>query len=150
MTVVWDRFGVWSLRSVCGLVLVTGLSLAVRADLSEREYRRMQREAPEVVRIEVLGVRERPVREREREFEVIVDAKVLRIQRTAARIHDGEAIRITYLRHRRERPVPGAGEPPVLERGKVYPAFLTKVEGEKLFKLAAGTFSFERLEERRP
>jgi hypothetical protein len=132
------------------MVILLGLSQAVQANLSPREYRRMQREAPEELRIEVLGVHERPLREREREFEIVVDAKVLRINRTAARIRDGEVIKITYIRHRRERPLPGPGEPPLLEQGKSYPAFLMKADGPRRFKPAAGSFSFERLEERRP
>ncbi len=60
--------------------------------------------------------------------------RVLRINRTAARIHEGDVIKITYVRHRRERPLPGPGEPPLLERGKVYPAFLFKVERERLLQ----------------
>jgi len=150
MTKLFDTGGVWGLRAVCGLVVLLGVSQAVRADLSPREYRRMQREAPEELRIEVLGVHERPLREREREFEIIVDAKVLRVYRTAVRIHEGDVIKITYVHHRRERPLPGPGEPPILERGKPYPAYLTKVERERIFKPSAGSFSFERLEERRP
>ena len=150
MTDAFDRGSVWGLRAVCGLVVLLGLSVTIQADLSPREYRRMQREAPEELRIEVLGVHEHPLRERERESEVVVDAKVLRIHRTSARIHEGDVIKITYVHHRRERPVPGPGEPPLLERGKVYPAFLTKVERERIFKPAAGSFSFLPLEERRP
>jgi|HubBroStandDraft_6_1064221.scaffolds.fasta_scaffold75665_3 hypothetical protein len=144
------RTTVWCLGLVGSLVVVAGLAVTVRADLSPREYRRLQREAPEVVRIEVVNVHERAIREREREFEIVVEAKVVRIERTAARIRDGEVIRITYPRHRREHPVPGPGEPPLLERGRVYPAFLAKVEGERRFAPAAGAFSFERLDERRP
>ena len=150
MTKLFDVGAVWGLRAVCGVAILLGVSMAVRADLSPREYRRMQREAPEELRIEVLGVHERPLREREREFEIVVDAKVRRINRTAARIHEGDVIKITYIHHRRERPLPGPGEAPILEQGKVYPAFLTKVERERIFKPAAGSFSFERLEERRP
>jgi hypothetical protein len=129
--------------------VVVSLAPATRADLSPREYRRMQREAPEVVKIEVLKVHERPVREREREFEISVEAKIRHIERTSTRLHDGELIRIVYTHHRREDSRPGAGEPPVLQRGTEYPAFLTKVEGERLFKPAAGEYSFERLAEER-
>ena len=111
MTKLFDAGGVWGLRAVCGVVILLGASLAVRADLTPREYRRMQREAPEELRIEVLGVHERPLREREREFEIVVDAKVRRINRTAARIHEGDVIKITYIHHRRDRPLPGPGEP---------------------------------------
>jgi hypothetical protein len=140
-----------SFRPVRGIFLAVVCVLATntRADLSPREYRRMQREAPEVLRIEVLEVRERPIREREREFEVSVEAKIRHIKRSAAGVREGEVIRITYHHHRQEQPVPSAGEPPLLERGKAYPAFLTKVEGDRLFKPAAGQYSFERLDEDR-
>lgn len=137
---------VWPIRAAVFAVVVA-LAATTRADLSPREYRRMQRDAPEVLRIEVLKVHERPIREREREFEIVVEAKVRRIERSSARLRDGEIIKITYPHHRRERAV--AGEPPILERGQSYPAFLTKVEGERLFKPAAGEYSFQRLEERR-
>ena len=150
MTRLCEACGLWGLRAVFVVVVFLGVSQVIRADLSPREYRRMQREAPEDLRIEVLAVRERPLREREREFEIVVDAKVRRINRTAARIRDGEVIKITYIRHRRERPLPGPGELPLLEQGKSYPAFLMKADGPRLFKPAAGSFSFERLEERRP
>ena len=139
---------VWPVGAIT-FAVIFALATATRADLSPREYRRMQREAPEVLRIEVLEVRERPIREREREFEVSVEAKIRRIERSSARVRDGEVIHITYRHHRGDHPVPGAGEPPVLERGKVYPAFLTKVERERLFKPAAGQYSFERLDEDR-
>jgi hypothetical protein len=127
------------------------LALAVQAELPPREYRRMQREAPEEVRIHVLRVEEAPLRERPREREIIVEAKVVRIARSAARIHEGEVIKITYRHFRGEREVAGPGEPPLVERGRDYPAFLAKVEGERhVFSPVAGRFSFERLEERRP
>jgi hypothetical protein len=130
---------------------VLSLALAAQAELSPREYRRMQREAPEEVRVEVLRVVEAPVSERPREREIIVQAKVVRIGRSAARIHDGEVIRIAYRHYRGEREIAGPGEPPLLERGQTYPAFLAKVEGERrVFSPAAGRFSFERLDERRP
>ena len=76
-----------------------------------------------------------------------IEAKIRRIERSSARLRDGEVIKIVYTHHRRERAV--AGEPPLLERGNQYPAFLTKVEGERLFKPAAGQYSFERLDEDR-
>ena len=151
MTRMSDRRFVWGLRVVAGVVGVLSLALASQAELSPREYRRMQREAPEEVRIEVLRVGEAPVPQRPREREIIVEAKVLRIGRSAARIHEGEAIKIVYRHYRGERELAGPGEPPLLQRGQTYPAFLTKVEGERrVFSPAAGRFSFERLEERRP
>lgn len=130
--------------------LVFGLSQSACGELSTREYRRLQREAPEDLRIEVVDVHERRVGEREREFDIKVEAKVLRIHRSEARIHEGDVIRINYVHHRRGRPAPGPGEPPILQRGKAYPAFLAKVRGERHYRPYAGTYSFERLEERRP
>ena len=151
MTRMFDRRCVWGLRVVAGVVGFLSLALAVQAELPPREYRRMQREAPEEVRIHVLRVEEAPLRERPREREIVVEAKVVRIARSAARIHEGEVIKITYRHFRGEREVAGPGEPPLLERGREYPAFLAKVEGERhVFSPVAGRFSFERLEERRP
>jgi hypothetical protein len=151
MTRMFDTRCVWGLRVVAGVVGFLSLALAVQAELPPREYRRMQREAPEEVKIEVLRVGESPVPERPREREIVVEAKVVRIARTATRIHDGEVIRIVYRHYRGEREVAGPGEPPVLQRGQTAPAFLAKVEGERrVFSPAAGRFSFERLDDRRP
>jgi hypothetical protein len=151
MTRMFDTRCVWGLRVVAGVVGLLSLALAAQAELPPREYRRMQREAPEELRIHVLRVGEAPVPERPREREIIVEAKVVRIGRSAARIHEGEVIKIVYRHYRGEREVAGPGEPPLVERGRDYPAFLAKVEGERhVFSPAAGRFSFERLEERRP
>ena len=92
----------------------------------------------EEVRIEVQRVRETPVRERERERErlgravqVDVTARVLRVNRSRERIHDGEEIHISYVTHRREQNKFGPGEPPIPEERKMYPAYLQKVEGQR-------------------
>jgi hypothetical protein len=132
--------------AACALLIDLGASQPARAELSPREYKRMQREASEEVRIEVLGVKERAIPERPREFEIILEAKIVRIERSRARIRDGERIRIVYAHHRSERPRPGPGEIPIPERGRVYPAFLEKVPGEaRVFKPVAGAFSFQRI-----
>ncbi len=144
-----------ALKMMLALAISVLMSQSARAEISPREYRRMQREAPEFVKIEVLKVRTTPVAERRHEraiegraFEVFVEAKVVHIHRSHERIHTGEVIHIAYVTHQRERNVPGPGEPPVLERGKIYPAFLHKVEGERrAFAPAAGAFSFDPLED---
>jgi hypothetical protein len=120
-------------------------------ELPRPEYRRLQREAPEEMRIAVLKVREAPVgdspRDRDRggrALDIDVEAKVLRVNRTSVRLHDGEVIHIIYRLHRRERAVPGPGEPQPPERGQEYPAWLAKVQGERrAFQPAAGVYSFE-------
>ena len=135
------------------MVVLAGMAPTLKAELPVREYRRMQREAPEELRIRTVRVKEHPVAERGREgrtIEVTVEAKVQRILRSAARIHDGELITISYVVHRRARPLPGPGETPVLERDQEYPAFLEKIPGERRhFRPAAGAYSFQRIEERR-
>ncbi len=131
-----------------------GLARETRADLPRLEYRRLQREAPEELRIAVLRVHEAPVGESERErihagraFDIDVESRVLRVNRTAVRVHEGEVIHIIYRLHRRERAVPGPGEPQLPETGQEYPAWLAKVEGERrAFQPAAGAFTFERVE----
>jgi hypothetical protein len=128
-----------------------GFANESRAELPRPEYRRLQRQAPEEFRIAILKVNEAPLgesrRERERVGGVYAEAKVLRVNRTAVRVHDGEVIHIVYRLHRRDRAVPGPGEPQPPERGQECPAWLTKVEGERhTFQPAAGVYSFERVE----
>ena len=131
-----------------------GLAQESRAELPRPEYRRLQREAPEEMRIAVVRVHETPVGESEREreragraFDIDVEAKVLRVNRTSVRVHDGEVIHIQYRLHRRERAVPGPGEPQPPEGGREYPAWLAKVEGaRRAFRPVAGVYSFERVE----
>jgi hypothetical protein len=124
-----------------------GPSQEARAELPRREYNRLQREAPEELRIAVLKVHEAPGESRRGAFDIDVEARVLRVNRTAVRVHDGEVIHIIYRVHRRERAVPGPGEPQPPEEGQEYPAWLAKVEGERrAFQPAAGVYSFERVE----
>jgi hypothetical protein len=147
------RAGVLALGVASAACVVFGVWHELRAELPRPEYRRLQRQSPEEVKIAVLGVHEAPVgespRERERvgrAFDIDVEAKVLRVARTSVRIHDGEVIHIVYRLHRRERAVPGPGEPQPPEQGHEYPAFLAKVEGDRrAFAPAAGVYTFERL-----
>jgi hypothetical protein len=142
----------WALMfgAASAVIAVFGISHVSRAELPRREYYRLQREAPEEFRIEVVRVNEAPDGEGERRGRAMVidvEAKVLRVNRTAARVHDGEVIHIVYRLHRRERAFPGPGEPQPPERGQEYPAWLAKVEGERhAFQPAAGVYSFERVE----
>jgi hypothetical protein len=144
------RAGALVLATASATCLFVGLAQVSWGELPRPEYRRLQREAPEEMRIAVLQVNEAPVGESPRErrtFAVDVEAKVLRVNRTAVRVHDGEVIHIIYRLHRRERALPGPGEPQPPERGQEYPAWLAKVEGERrAFQPAAGVFSFERVE----
>jgi len=144
------RAGAFVIGAASAVIAVFGISPLSRAELPRREYYRLQREAPEEFRIEVLQVNEAPDGEgvrRNRAFVIDVEAKVLQVNRTAVRVHDGEVIHIIYRLHRRERAIPGPGEPQPPERGQEYPAWLAKVEGDRrAFQPAAGVYSFERVE----
>ena len=139
--------GALMLRASAAMCVFVGFAKESRGELPRPEYRRLQREAPEEMRIAVLKVREAPVGERDRggrALDIDVEAKVLRVNRTSVRVHDGEVIHIIYRLHRRERAVPGPGEPQPPERGQEYPAWLAKVQGERrAFQPAAGVYSFE-------
>jgi hypothetical protein len=149
-----QRAGALMLGAAAATCALAGFVLESRAELPRPEYRRLQHQAPEDLRIAVVKVHEAPVgesrRERERAggaFDIDVEAKVLRVNRTTVRVHDGEVIHIIYRLHRRERAVPGPGEPQPPERGQEYPAWLAKVEGERrAFQPAAGVYSFERVD----
>jgi hypothetical protein len=144
------KSGALMLGAAAAIGAFFGLSQASRAELPRREYYRLQREAPEEMRIAVLKVNEAPVGESRRErgvFAIDVEARVLRVNRSTVRVHDGEVIHIIYRLHRRDRAVPGPGEPQPPERGQECPAWLAKVEGEhRVFQPAAGVYSFERVE----
>ena len=84
--------------------VVIALAATTRADLTPREYRRMQREAPEVVKIEVLAVHERPIRDREREFE-----NLHRSENPPHRAVVGTPPRWRGHQNRLHPPSPGAG-----------------------------------------
>ncbi|HET6326361.1 MAG TPA: hypothetical protein VFG04_16930 [Planctomycetaceae bacterium] len=146
--------GALMLGAATATCLFVGIAKESWGELPRPEYRRLQRQAPEEMKIAVLRVNEAPVGESPRErdrvgraFDVDVEAKVLRVNRTSVRVHDGEVIHIIYRLHRRERAVPGPGEPQPPERGHEYPAWLAKVEGERrAFQPAAGVYTFERID----
>ena len=147
------RAGALALGVLSAACVLSGVWHELRAELPRPEYRRLQRQSPEELKVAVLRVVETPVGESPRErvrvgrtYDIDVEAKVLHVGRTSTRIHDGEVIHIVYRLHQRERAIPGPGEPQPPEQGHEYPAFLAKVEGERrAFAPAAGVYTFERL-----
>ncbi len=153
MNGVSRRAGALTLGLASAACVLFGVWHELRAELPRPEYRRLQRQSPEELKIAVLRVHETPVGESPRErarvgraYDIDVEAKVLHVAHTSTRIHDGEVIHIVYRLHHRERAIPGPGEPQPPEQGHEYPAFLAKVEGEhRAFAPAAGVYTFERL-----
>jgi hypothetical protein len=98
----------------------------------------MQANAPESIEIEVLSVRTTRLTD---EIDVVVEAKVMAVTRSASGLETGRVIRITYSHD--TRTLAGPSPVPVLTRRQTYPAFLTKAKNRDVYEPAAGGKSFE-------
>jgi hypothetical protein len=137
------------------LVIVAVLigSLCARAELPPYVYQELQKEAPELLQIEVLDSKKKPSpadksrADGARFYHVELTAKVLEVERTDSNLKPGDVIRIAY--GRTERPKNsgwvGPSEIPVLKKGVVSTAYLGKGEESDVYSPAARGFSFETL-----
>jgi hypothetical protein len=130
-------------RSNCTAVsifLLVVSVLASKAELSPAIYKEMQKNAPELLEIEVLSV---TTRETADEILVEVESRVKGVTRSKSGLKVGDVIRIDYSR--RIKPLVGPSPVPLLEKKKSYPAFLTLAR-EKTYQPAAGAKSFSVIE----
>jgi hypothetical protein len=92
--------------------------------LSEEALQEMQRKAPEQLTIQVIGVT-KSIMNSDKRLDVRLEAKVLKVGRSAAGLKIGQVISIRYEAY---DPIPdgifGALGFGVLKKGKTYPAFL--------------------------
>jgi hypothetical protein len=101
------------------------------------------RQAPEYLRLEVLRVHLiRTVYPDFSHVAVTVDARVRAVERSATHLRPGQKIRIQYERNEYNSAMPGPRRVPILEVGKVYPAFLEKQADGPFFRPAAAGHSF--------
>ena len=121
---------------------LTGLARAI--ELPPYVYKEWQQKAPESLIIKVRSVKTSEEDEpRRKKISVTVLAQVQKVERSKAGLKPGQMITITYVHSRYQQPLAGPSEVPILEEGKVYPAFLKKAEGEDSYSPAAGGRSFE-------
>lgn len=117
------------------LVVLTFSTLA-HAEPPPGTYDRLRTSAEEAVTIQVTSVKETAD---EKANEVIVEAKVLGVERSKSGLKKGDAVTITYSIPKVLKPGPTLV--PILDKESVYPAFLNK-QG-KVFSPAAAGSSFQ-------
>jgi methionine aminopeptidase len=124
------------------LALVVGI-VAAKAELPPTAYEQFQADAPEVFQIKVDQVSSKfpGVFDRSKRIET-VQATVVKVVRSKSDTKEGEKITLRY-----ERLIPkdgwaGPSPAPALEKGKEYPAYLSK-SADGTFGLGAQGKSFE-------
>jgi hypothetical protein len=114
--------------------------------LSPSYYKKLQEEAPESLIIKVLSIDTVETSEPQRKkIAVTVEAQVEKVERSSSGLKRSSAIRISYVHYRNELPTPGASQVPILTKGQVYPAYLTKNKNGEGYVPAAGGFSFHEV-----
>lgn len=119
------------------------LAQAAAAELPPFVYKQQQQAASEYLEIKVWSIKTSESDAGEyRSIEVVVDAEVLIVERSASGMKPGAKIRISYQHRDYQHPLAGASQVPILERDKIYPAFLKK-SAAGVYEPAAGGKSFE-------
>jgi hypothetical protein len=129
----------------CLFALFAALSTpALRAELPPSAYEKMQSDAPEVLRIQVLRVTEQPGSDAAT-TNVSMLAQVVKVGRTATKLKPGDMITVNYQLVSHPAGWVGPGEVPVLKENAESVAYLKAVEGgEQEYAPAAGAMSFDR------
>lgn len=119
---------------------VGGIGPSVRAELPPGSYDRLRAVAPEALVIEVVNVG-RKLGDQGRTA-VIMQAKVLTVERSKTGLKKGDIISIHYTRIE-QLGVVGPRQVPLLEKGGIYPAFLQKGDKDKVYEPTAYGESFK-------
>ena len=120
-----------------------------REDELKEQAKEMQKNAPEVVVIEVLKVDVKTPSEEELETKKIcweminIKVRILEIKKTTAGLEAGDEIHVSYVREVSMVPGPAIYNPPILQEGQKVVAYLKQVKSKKSFTIAAGILSFE-------
>jgi hypothetical protein len=135
-----------TLRLALAILTLVFTCRASFAELSPSYYKKLQQEAPESLVITVLSINMVETSEPQRKkIAVSVEAQVEKVERSNSDLKRGSTIHISYVHYRHELPPPGASEVPILNKGQVYPAYLTKNKNEDVYAPAAGGFSFHEV-----
>ena len=127
-------------------ILAGALGLAgsdARAELPPGSYDKLRAKAEEALIIEVDSVK---THEREPGWlDVVVTARVVRVERSKARLKKGGTVTVRYEsldRTKLKKPVIGPRAVPLLKKGEFYPAFLNVTKETKEYQPAAYGESF--------
>jgi len=109
-----------SIRIVgCAVLLIIAGIQAAFGELSPDAYKRMQDKAPEHLQIRILSVNTQDEKDGS---QVIAEAKVTAVTRSASHLKLGDVIRISYFHG--TRLAPGSSPVPLLVQDQSYQAFL--------------------------
>jgi hypothetical protein len=119
------------------------LTQTAAAELPPFVYKQWQQAAPEYLEIKVRSSKTSETDAGEyKSIDVVIEAEVLSVERSASGMMPGARIRISYQHRIYKQPLAGASQVPILGRDKIYPAFLKKV-AVGVYEPAARGKSFE-------
>lgn len=129
----------------CLFALLAAFSTpALRAELPPSAYEKMQSDAPEVLRIQVLRVTQQPDSDAST-TDVSVLAQIVKVGRSATKLKPGDMITVNYKVVSHPAGWVGPGEVPVLKENAESVAYLKAIQGgEQEYAPAAGAMSFDR------
>jgi hypothetical protein len=114
--------------------------ISAYAEINPKYYKQYQEQAPEYITMQVISVN-KDWRFFSSRRTVIVEARVITVQRTHSGLKEDDSITIRYIHFTPSRGWAGPRPIPLLEEEKSYPAFLKK-SGEKHYEPAARGYSF--------
>jgi hypothetical protein len=122
--------------------LLTGIA---RAELPPGTYDDLRIGASEALIVQILSVKTKKGSEAGL-LGVTVKAKAIAVQRSKTGVKKGSEISIQYTNDSRN--IPGAREIPVLKKGEIYPAFLSRSNNAKIYQPVAYGESFNMTPEK--
>jgi hypothetical protein len=135
----WAYCSEWFILAPRAAVVLTALGVTAQAEPPPSVYQKTQKNAPEYLRIKVTGLKTNEKQKGNvKSVHIVVEAKVVRVERSKSGLKQGGVIRIIYVRTIRKKPFVGPSQVPILEKGKEYPAFLVRQEGKTYAPAARG------------
>ncbi|RBP47654.1 hypothetical protein DES53_101452 [Roseimicrobium gellanilyticum] len=134
--------------SFLGFLVLVANFVTAKAELPPSAYEQFQADAPEVFQIKVDEVSSKfpGVFDRSKRIET-VQATVVKVVRSKSGAKQGEKITLRYERLLPKAGWAGPSPAPALEKGKEYPAYLSKAT-DGTFELGAKGKSFETVKPR--
>jgi hypothetical protein len=124
-------------------VVFCSVLLRAGAELPPNVYKADQARSPEAISIKVKRV---DINEKKQSggtrLIIRAEAEVLGVERSASKLKAGDTIRIDYSHFRHNQPITGPSEPDILEKGRMYPAYLAKDAATRRYQIAARGYSF--------
>jgi hypothetical protein len=135
-----NRLNSLAINQLFSLAIIANISTGVsRAELPPGTYDNLRIGATEALIVQVLSVKT----QKESEagvLRVTIKAKAIAVQRSKTGVKKGSEISIQYTHDSRN--IPGPRKIPVLTKGEIYPAFLSRSDNAKIYQPVAYGESF--------